>query len=591
MRTRHPLAVSENTLLLARSPLMAMWPRATRRSLVVVLTLVMALVATAAGGCSRLPTSGDIHEFPIEAPLRDPIRQFGAAPQAGSNPQRIVEDFLRASAAGIYDDFATARMYLQPEASVTWRPYEQVVIFPTDAAPNSTLADEGEEEAQVSLALTTLGTIDKEGILQTAATQGSTLTSFTLTKNTEGEWRISALDDGLILSQSAFLDGYQSSNLYFPSSDLSALIPDPRWYPRARMASYLMQGLIAGPSEELAPTVAGDLAADLSLPTGGIEVHDRVATVNLEGPLLFSEQDRIGLSWSITETLRQVPTVQSVDIRLNGVAQHSDPLPSGPAYRLDRVTGIRAGEVLVGSTPTLTTVQSAGEAGENASDPSIGPVESSSVAWRVSAENALFLTQVGADTPREFSLAKPGEPSVDRYGNVWATQGGLAGAVVMFPANEESEPVKIPVGHGGTPIKVALSPDGARIIFLVRGNGGSTAEVLMGTVVRDPRTHAYSVTAVHQLDQFSSGTVDIAWMGETTVVGLAVQDSGEASVQVLPLRGWIQTYSAPPDVVRVTASTSIGSILVQRNDNTLFQRAGAAWIELGDETKDINFAG
>ena len=39
---------------------------------------VVALLAPSA--CSSLPQTGEPHEFAIEAPQRDPVRQFGAAP-------------------------------------------------------------------------------------------------------------------------------------------------------------------------------------------------------------------------------------------------------------------------------------------------------------------------------------------------------------------------------------------------------------------------------------------------------------------------------------------------------------------------------
>lgn len=219
----------------------------------------------------------------------------------------------------MYDDFATARLYLQPEASATWRPNLQVAVFSSDFSPSPELKDRQGKSAQVSLSLSTVGTVNESGVLSVSVTPGSVSTEFTLTLNEDGEWRIAELADGVILSQSAFTNAYQNVNLLFPSSDLSGLVPDPRWYPRSRVAAYLMQGLIEGPVESLAPAVVGDLAADLTMPTAGVEVQDRVAMIDLEGNSSSSEAERSALIWQISQTVTQVASVQSVEIRLNGV--------------------------------------------------------------------------------------------------------------------------------------------------------------------------------------------------------------------------------------------------------------------------------
>ena len=554
------------------------------RLLMAVLGVLAILVPTA---CSTLPQDGEPHEFAIEAPQRDPVRQFGSAPQAGSSPTLLVEDFLRATAAGMYDDFATARLYLQPEASATWRPNLQVAVFPSDFSPSPELRDRQGEEAQVSLSLTTIGTVNEAGVLSASVSPGSVSTEFTLTLNEDGEWRIAGLADGVILSQSAFTSAYQSVNLLFPSTDLSGLVPDPRWYPRSRVAAYLVQGLIDGPVESLVPAVVGDLAADLSLPTAGVEVQDRIATVDLEGNASASEAERNALIWQISETVTQVASVQSVEIRLNGVELDESDIPTGPAYRLDRAVGLIDGAVVIGSTSLSTEVANAATVGANALNPALGPVDEAPVAWVNSEPGRLAVMSLGSPEPRDIPMPGATAPSIDRFGVVWVSSPNLPNAVWAVAPGRD--PVQVSVPFDGEIVKVTVSPDGSRALLLTRDGRGS--RVQLATVRRNDTEAQYGLESVSEVDLFSSDIEDLTWIGETTIATLAPGTDTEATIEVFSLGGWMQVLSAPPKVSRITAGATLGSLLVQRSDGTAFQRAGAAWIELDDAAQQISFAG
>lgn len=548
--------------------------------------LVAGLLALLAlGGCSTLPTQGEPHEFAIETPQRDPIRQFGSAPQPGSSPAALVEDFLRASAAGMYDDFATARLYLTPEASTTWRPDVQVAIFPSDFTPEPELRERLDHEVQVSLPLTTVGTVNELGILSASVIPGSVSRSFTLTLDADGEWRISALDDGVVLSQAAFNNAYQSVNLYFPSSDLTALVADPRWYPRTRLSSYLVKGLVDGPGESLGPAVTGDLAADLTLPTAGVEVVGGTATVNFEGASSPDERDRGALVWQVVQTLRQVPAIQTVSIRINGVELDDALMPSGPKYRLDRGVGLLEGAVVMAAGDTH--IVSAQAAGAGAQHPTIGPLESSPIAWVDPEQNLLLVMNIAASSPRQVDIPSPTAPSVDRYGAVWVGGATSEGAVWVVPPG--GDPVEVPLPFDGKLTRVAISPDGARLVALVQAQGG--AQVVQATVVRGADDDSYTLESPVVLAQFSHAVKDLTWVGDTTVAGLAADEEADTGVEIYSIGGWPQLLGAPPEVTHITAAGLLGSLIVQRDDGTAFQRAGAAWVELDSEVEQLSFAG
>lgn len=546
---------------------------------------LVSLLGSAA--CSSLPVTGEPHEFAIEAPQREPIRQFGFAPQPGSSPTVLLEDFLLASAAGNYDDFATARLYLTPEASLSWRPDAQVAVFAADFPPELEMKDRDVHEVTVSLSLTTVGTVSEQGVLSASATPGSASREFTLVQNADGEWRISGLEDGLILSQSTFSNSYQASDLFFPSTDLTALVPDPRWYPRARLASHLVKGLLEGPVEALAPAVAGDLPADLTLPTAGVEVVDRVAMVNLEGTSSPDEADREALAWQITQTLRQVPSVQAVEIKLNGVPLAGDDGEKGPRYRLDRAVAFLGEGIGIGSPPSMTEIVDAEAVGPDAADPVIGPLESSPIAWMNPSEGRVAVTVRGSTKPRSIEVKSPAAISVDRHGVLWIAQTGAASSILAVPRG--AEPVEVSRSFEGEIHNLTVSPDGSRISALTESESGST--VVLATIVRDSAGTSFSLEEAANLTQFSPHTADITWIGETMLAALVLNEDRDPNVELMALGGWLQKIAAPEGVKRITAGGTLGSLVVQTADGVTYQRAGAAWVELPEPMPGLSFAG
>lgn len=558
------------------------------RKAVMVASAFLALLVPA--GCAALPTSGEPHEFAIEAPQREPLRQYGSAPQPGSSPERLVEDFLLASSAGTYDDYATARLYLTPEASVAWHPGEQVVIFPSDSPPEPETQTELTSVSEVVLTLRTIGSVDSAGLLNTTESGGTTSVSFVLERNNDGEWRIAELEAGLILSQSAFLNGYQAVNLYFPSVDFSALVPDPRWYPRTRVASHMVQGLIDGPAETIAPAVTGDLIANLSLPTAGVDVKDRLATVVLEGPARTSEEEKTTLYWALHATLRQLPSVQTVTVRLNGVELPEGALPPGPDYRLDRLVGIRDGSIVSGTTTTTLVVADATQAGEGAAEPAVGPLASSPYAWIDPQAATLNIVDMLAEVSvakRVVDVAEPAAPSIDRWGAVWLASGTVADALIMVPPS--GQPQTVALGREGQPLVVVVSPDGARAAVLLQV--GDHSEVVVAALVREEANGTYTLERPYVAAQMSTEATDLTWVGEATLAALVRGGTGEPVVETYPLGGWLQTMSAPGSVVRITAANILGSLIVQTEDGTAYQRVGAAWIALPGELLQVSYAG
>lgn len=119
------------------------------------------------------------------------IRVIARGPQPGMTPMDVVRGFLDASAS--FDgDHAVARQYLTPMANKAWDTSAGVTIY--DGVPR--LSGSGQT---VWLQAATSGRISPIGSF-TVANPGSQMSlGFWLT-STDGEWRISRLPQGLVLS-------------------------------------------------------------------------------------------------------------------------------------------------------------------------------------------------------------------------------------------------------------------------------------------------------------------------------------------------------------------------------------------------------
>lgn len=549
----------------------------TKRGFATLIAITMA-----AGGCAVLPRSGEPHEFAIEVPTREPIGQTGSGPQQGSAPERLISDFLLASSAGTFDDYATAKRYLMPTTAESWNPVEQVVIFPTDQDLVPELAEQMPGFARVTLDVPTIGTVDAAGILTELPSPGTTTLEFTLTKDEDGEWRVDTLDDGLVLSQSSFSTGFYQFDLYFASADGETLIADPRWLPRLRLSSYAVKGLLDGPSESIAPAVMRGLGEGLTLPAIGVEVRNRVAYVDLEGELSGDEEIRSLFRWQISQTLRQVPNVSSTEVRINLIELDPDSEPAGPSYLADRITAVVEGSIVSGPPNAVETVVPDSRLESEPKFPVLGPVTQSPLAWVDGEGQKLMILRQGAADLSAVDIAGVTKPSIDRFGNIWTTD--AAGTVLVIGASDEA--VAVEISAEGKAQRVSVSPDGARVALLMSNQGHES--VWIGTVAISEGQP--TVQNLVQNEQVGPNAIDISWARSTYLLAL-IEDEG-SSVVALPIGGWVQRIAGLPDGARwISGASGSTGVILQREDQMAYQLTGVAWRPMGESLHYISTVG
>lgn len=545
------------------------------------LLALTACACLALAGCASLPRSSA--PAPFDAPAREGSGiQFSAeGPLDGSDASTLVSDFLLACAAGPQDDYATARLFLTSASARSWQPEAEILVYDTDTAPSVSAGTENAAQAEVTVSVLGVASIDATGVL-TRSNASVVTRSLTLVRE-EGQWRIDAPDNMILMSQAALTASYTLAHLYFPMTDGTDLVPDPRWYPTRRLASHLLTGLVAGPRPALETAVSNAIPAGTTLPSHGVEVADGVARVELNAAMPPGEGARASLAWELTRTLRQAADVSSVSVSLSGESLDMEMVPPPPQYSLD---------ALVGAGPSgVGIVSSSGFAARasvtDALNPTASPVDSNLVAW--SGSDGVYAEKNGTSVaflPGQAALG----PSVDRYGWVWgpatsaswlSVGGGADGA---FSVGVESD-------SAGEIHAVRISPDGARALVL----RGSTPSAWVGVVERGLSGRPLAVRSLEQVP-LDGSVIDGSWMTSTGIALATLGSQGESDHLVtMSLGGLPASVPLPVHVTSMSAGASSASVVIVGTDDAgkaqVLMRSGALWQNAPADVTSARYAG
>jgi hypothetical protein len=219
-------------------------------------------------GCASMPSSGEVRKVD-KGQLADAdaqVRVFGIPPHVGETPAEIVSGFLEATTSG-EPDFATAKKYLTKSLQEQWDPLVGITVLNNGPqSPDSTDVGTGSKAvATIAVSGAKAALVDAKHAYQ--PDDGPFRTTVHLVKEGK-EWRISKLDDGLILSKSDFQRIYYPVNMYYfaelgsdaqrSGTRQQALVADPVWLRKQQPdpLAATVSALLGGPTDWLAPAVA-----------------------------------------------------------------------------------------------------------------------------------------------------------------------------------------------------------------------------------------------------------------------------------------------------------------------------------------------
>ncbi|MEI7778713.1 MAG: LpqB family beta-propeller domain-containing protein [Actinomycetes bacterium] len=552
------------------------------------------LLACVASGllcaCATIPTSG-----PIKAGVAvgagsgaQAIRVIAAPPRAGMTPTEIVQGFLVASAS-FSDQAATAREYLTPARASSWHPGIGVQVFAQDglqlAATDSDVSAHGQLVA----------TIGPTGEYRLAAAPISKSIPFALTR-VAGQWRISSVPDGLLLSEFDVARAFRSYDVYYFDPKFQVLVPDPLTLPvlGSAAATQVVQNLLAGPTPWYAKSVRSAFPPGTHLTVDAVPIVNGVAEVDLSSAVLAAgSASRVALAAQLVWSLKTLPEISAVRITVAGQPflvpgassvesadswPQFDPSASGPD---NSAVALVDGTVRGFSPSTASPTTALATSGS-------GTAPFAAISWdgaTVAAAGAggISLGPIGVKALRLINESVMARPSFDRFGGLWWVSLGrlryLSDAAPLEPKIAGTQrPVTIAIlGLAKVSlVSIAVARDGIRAAVIVQTASGN--QLLFGRVSNNGGLLLDGLRRGIAIDLDVAAT---AWADADHVVVLGSVADGEPQAYLVDVaHGASQPLGAPSSPMSI-AALSGQPILIGAADGLVYQSIGGAWTATG----------
>lgn len=566
------------------------------RTLPLVRVVGAVLGVAVLAGCVAIPTTGPIRTGDVV--VEEPGVAFPLAndPIVDATPLELVSGFLSAGAAGLGDEWAAARKYLTLTAGATWNPRAQVLVYPSrSAGPEVQERDDG----SVLVTVPVEGKVGASGVYQEAVSgQAREALVFELRREANDQWRISTLDDGVVMPEGTFELLYRPTPVYFVSPDRTHLIPDLRWFPANKAATSAVAELLAGPSPWLRDAVRSGAAEGSGLSTGAVTVsEDGVASVDLSAEANLARQgDRDLLQAQLEATLENLPEVRDVRITVGGVPWEPSDVPdldrdvaptTGP-YVLaeDRLAVLRGGDVEpVADAVPLT--------GLDAHDPAVSPDEDATIRVVLDGSSRLVLLPPAQGPPVTLLTGESlVAPSVDRHGWVWTGEPASGGRLRVVSAAGAEIVVPTPWLEGRLLRSLRVSRDGARLAVVSTDAAGRDAVVDVAGIARDEAGVPELVGERLRVGASLTAATEVTWVDEVTVAVLGMSGNlGAPTMHLIPVGGPSEALPLRDGTQDIAAGRGDRALYLADADGDLLSQQGTSWVVVASGVRDPAFPG
>ncbi|HEY0239023.1 MAG TPA: LpqB family beta-propeller domain-containing protein [Friedmanniella sp.] len=506
------------------------------------------------GGCVSVPTAGPVERVEgAQQSCQNCVNVEVAPPSPGDNPQQIVDGFLLAN-AHYQPTYDVAKRYLTREAAQSWKPQTGVKVYDGfTSVDGDRVRLSGRVVGQV--AADRAYTVDDVKLDQ----------SFALVKQ-DGEWRISAPPDGLLVATYAFAQFYSAYDLFFlangrPSTQPGAvqspvLVPDPIYLPTFRgpdsVASALVKQLLLGPTKWLGPSVTTAIPPGTTLSVDSVTITDGVAAVSLSDTVLtLSDAQRSLLAAQIVWTLKEAVAIRGVSITVNQQGfrvPESDPTTlvvptTAISTQLDPVSPNTGNQLYVVQKGKVALVDAAsGELrsfagdlkGDRVTSLAVSVTDTDLAAVTAGRTRLVQTTTAATGGPARTVLSGVTglvRPQFTRFGELWAL-GQQGGHQRLWRIADNKEPTRVnaPELAGRDITAFRFSPDGVRIAFLEKTADGSRL-----AVARVNRGDRIDIEGLRELNTTQTGLTqlkelkDVSWLDATHLLVLGSASAKEAA--------------------------------------------------------------
>lgn len=566
--------------------------RAASPSWRIVLMSVLAVVlATVLAACTSIPTSGPVGTYaPEDKDGNEHSYTFDVpGPSPGDSPETIVRGFLAAGVSA-QDDWAVARSFLTAERSPQWNPTKEVIV--TDSTPSVNRSEEGQGTLVAKPRV--LRTVDAYGVQNENPNPQTRTLEFELLKE-NGEWRISRAPDGVVVESQMFQRAYESVTLAFYNPQLTAVVPDVRWFARRQgMATAVVTALLHGPAPYLEGSVTSAFPKDAGLARPTVPVQDGLAQVDVPEEVVSSADDRQRslMMRQLDLSLSEVPSVQKVsmsvdqqELKVSADAERNPPVVEPQVS--DKLVGLQ-NDLLVRANESgnrLVDVQST--LGPGLSSPAMQP--GSDVVYAVLAAQKTRLLSVDGSTG-SFRELQTGPvmtaPSMDGFGWVWTSDAD--GVVAYDSESGKSARMDLDLKPNSTVTSVRVSPDGARLAFTLTDAEGE--RLLVSGIQRSKSDRPTGLAKPLKVKTTSKPT-RVQWIGASDLVVYKPDPKSRVDVEQVSLLGETKMWRQPLlGMTHLTVGAGQDAVYAENADG-VYQRTSNGWKQVRRDDHELSYAG
>lgn len=544
-------------------------------------------VAVLLSGCSGIPTSSQVYfgEEISEDTSTQFVRVIARPPSLGMSPEEIVRGFLDAC-ADPSENYGIARQYLAVEQAGAWNPLTGIEIYegPTIEVAGSS--------AKVTVSAEKLGTISDLGRYQSSDPDSEVFKTFDMAKDAAGEWRISNLGDGILLSSGDVDRSFRSFPIYFFNTALTSLITDTVLVPvsNSGAATSLVRSLLDGPSPYLSPVATSAFPVGTSLTYGSVPITNGVAQVDLSDEILGADdQTRRALSAQLVWTLSALANVSAVQISVSGqplaldnvgslqTMQDWQGLSTMPDPNQTKLNVIR-NESIYEVTSELEELKYSSATPLVFVAPSLNQTQ---IATVTADRKSLQVSEFGTS---DFRVAAQGDqiskPTWDRDGNMYFADIGQGVKEVLTNGSLRVVPVDVSTLGTSDQVKlVSVSSDGIRVAVVL--SNGTQDVVAVGAIFKtDTETR---IIGLHRIERSITSVRDIVWSSPTSIAVIGSDESkSDLLFDVSLLDGKTKLFSTPVGAqqIFVDGSGKLHISAVDGNTQLIYQQSFGSWTEI-----------
>lgn len=543
---------------------------------------VVAAFTVLLSACSGLPTTGEVKSGLAldDVDLPPDISQIAEGPLEGASADEIVEGFLDAALTPA-DGWKTAREFLSPELAETWRPNAQVTIDSSAAAREFTADVNGGEgstqSGDVRVLLDQTARVDEFGAY-TELSGDTSVVSFEVAKNSDGEWRITVASDGVILDSEAFPQVYRSYALKFYDQSWTHLLPDVRWYPRrGQIATTLTQALLSGtPSAWLAPAVRSAFPSDVSLARDAVPVDtDKVATVELTSTALTLDATALSrMRTQLEETLRSAG-VTKVQLMVNGrdlnagrATIEAPPAEAGTVVLTESEFGLYLGDEIApfaGISAELVELAA-----------SVASVDLATDGTRAAVQMDNGEVYTVADGRVDQLDTRPGliKPTMDPYGYTWSVPSANPQALIAWQADVTPFNIANAIPDASSISQLRVAPDGVRIAAVA--TIGMQRWLVVAAIIRDQDQVPVELGPVHMVAQLDGSALGMSWVAGDDL-SVLIDSDGNRVVLTQNVGGTGVFAAAPATSISISGGSTSAAVRIIDADGVMFAQRGTTW--------------